>query len=313
LHRIIYHMDADGKAAAAIVAHFERIKGFTEIEFYPTNYGLPLDRSTWDGVNDTVFMVDFSLEPVDIMLEMARTFKNFVWIDHHSTSIAIADKSAELRDLKGIRESGLSGCELSWMYFSAEPIPEAIKLIGDWDCWRSGSNWRDRVIPMQSFLYVNNDDPRNTELWESLINGGDLETNLAIGRIAQKARDRMATDLIVSSSFVAKFAGRRAILCNGSLRNSTIFVNNFDMAKGAFDLMVVFNLVKGKYIAVSLYSTNPGIHCGELAVLIGEAGPIPSGGGHKGAAGFECTWEYLWTLIDQVEDSAPWRLSSTKK
>lgn len=48
-----------------------------------------------------------------------------------------------------------------------------------------------------------------------------------------------------------------------------------------YDLMITFVRRKDKLWNVSLYSTKPEIDCGEIAKSFG-------GGGHKGAAGFQC-------------------------
>ena len=48
-----------------------------------------------------------------------------------------------------------------------------------------------------------------------------------------------------------------------------------------YDLMITFCRRKDKLWNVSLYSTKPDIDCGAIAKSFG-------GGGHKGAAGFQC-------------------------
>jgi oligoribonuclease NrnB/cAMP/cGMP phosphodiesterase (DHH superfamily) len=302
-------MDSDGKAAAAVVAHFLRAEGKTNIYFHPINFGMALNMTGWDRQTDEVFLVDFSFQPLSKMLDFIDSMHHVTWIDHHATSIEMEEHEPDLQKVSGIRESGLSGCELTWRYFTEEPFPKVLKLIGDWDTWRRGYNWETEVLPFQSFLYVNDDRPMNIKLWEQLLAAKEVDQWLGLGRIARFVQDRVDESLIGAASFVGKFAGYRAVMCNGS-GSSLMFERNFDVSK--FELMILFQLKQGKYVTVSVYGVGEQIDCGQLAKKLGEAGPIPSGGGHAKAAGFQCTWEYLQRLITDVEDSKPWRTSKKK-
>lgn len=310
MHRIVYHMDSDGKAAAAVVAHFLREEGKTDIYFHPINYGMSFNMTGWDRQRDQIFLVDFSFQPLSKMLDFVESLPNLTWIDHHATALEMEEENRSLLRIPGRREVGLAGCELAWQYFTQKPLPKALKLIGDWDTWRRGPNWEAEVVPLQSFLYINDDRPMNVKLWEQLLSATDIESWLGLGRIARLVQNRMDDSLIGAASFVGKFAGYRAVMCNGA-GNSMMFERNFDVNK--FELMILFQLKQGKYVTVSIYGINPDIDCGQLAKKLGEAGPIPSGGGHDKAAGFQCDWEYLWTLIRDVEDSKPWRTSSSRQ
>lgn len=314
MRRIIYHMDADGKAAAAVVAHFLRKEGKNDIYFHPINYGMELNMTGWDREKDEVFLVDFSFQPLDKMLEFVGDLNHVVWIDHHITAIEMEAQSDILLKIPGLRENGPAGCELAWAYYTDAPPPKGIVLIGEWDTWRRGANWETEVVPFQSFLYMNDDRPMNSKLWEAIIacqaDSQELGSWLGLGRIARMVQNRMEDAVIGAASFVGKFAGHRAVMCNGA-GSSLMFERNYDVNK--FDLMVFFQLKQGKYVTVSIYGTDKDIHCGHLAKQLGEAGPIPSGGGHAKAAGFQGTWEYVWSLVSDVEDGKPWRISSAKQ
>jgi oligoribonuclease NrnB/cAMP/cGMP phosphodiesterase (DHH superfamily) len=310
MNRIIYHMDSDGKAAAAVIAHFLRAVGKTDIYFHPINYGMSLNMTGWDREKDDVFLVDFSFQPLSKMLDFIDSIEHVTWIDHHATALEMEEHADVLSRVPGIREVGLAGCELAWQYFTQTPIPKALQLIGDWDTWRCGANWESEVVPFQSFLYINDDRPMNVTLWKQVLAATDIEPWLGLGRIARLVQNRMEDTLIGAASFVGKFAGHKAVMCNGG-GNSMMFERTYDLSK--FELMVLFQLKQGKYVSVSIYGIKPDLDCGQLAKKLGEAGPNPSGGGHAKAAGFQCSWEYLWSLIEDVEDGKPWRITSTKK
>jgi oligoribonuclease NrnB/cAMP/cGMP phosphodiesterase (DHH superfamily) len=271
---------------------------------------MSFNMTGWDRQRDQIFLVDFSFQPLSKMLDFVESLPNLTWIDHHATALEMEEENRSLLRIPGRREVGLAGCELAWQYFTQKPLPKALKLIGDWDTWRRGPNWEAEVVPLQSFLYINDDRPMNVKLWEQLLSATDIESWLGLGRIARLVQNRMDDSLIGAASFVGKFAGYRAVMCNGA-GNSMMFERNFDVNK--FELMILFQLKQGKYVTVSIYGINPDIDCGQLAKKLGEAGPIPSGGGHDKAAGFQCDWEYLWTLIRDVEDSKPWRTSSSRQ
>lgn len=310
MNRIIYHMDSDGKCAAAVVAHFLRRSGKNNIYFHPINYGMALNMPGWDRQNDEIFLVDFSFQPLSKMVDFVESLQHVVWIDHHATAIEMESQSEILSQVPGLRESGPAGCELAWQYYDSGTPPKSVTLIGEWDTWRRGKNWDDEVTPFQSFLYLNDDRPQNSKFWEQVLACKDLDKWISLGRIARLVQNRMEDTVIGSASFVGKFAGHKAVLCNGA-GNSLMFERNFDLSK--FDMMVMFQLKQGKFVTVSLYGVNPAIDCGQLAKKLGEAGPIPSGGGHAQAAGFQCDWDYLWTLITDVQDGKEWRTNSTRQ
>jgi len=323
MHRILYHMDADGHASGAIVATALLRDGVEEkeIDFHPINYGMEVPLL--DYKNDNVYMVDFSLQPDEKMVDFCEKLGDrLVWIDHHDTAVDIERKynlhsvgglrAATFYDLDGRPDDDrkISACELVWIFnFPNDDIPRFIELIGEWDTWR----WKDMDqsdAPLMMF-YLRSDDfnpKRNLWWWrtninlalehpeavESSLNDDWLPTGSAL-RGYQVSQDK---GLMYSKAFEGEFAGHSAILVN-QLGNSEMFKALYDPKK--HDLRVTFQFIKGQYWSISFYSENPDIHCGDLAKKLGEAGPIPSGGGHAGAAGFQTTWEYLSTLITVPE------------
>jgi len=322
MHRILYHMDADGHASGAIVAVRLEQRGVAEsdIAFHPINYGMALPEI--DYVRDYVYMVDFSLQPDDVMAEFAEKLGDrLVWIDHHDTSVEVEEKK-RLEEVKGLRavkwsdmpgyrgdDRKVAGCELTWKYYFEENIPQFITLIGDWDTWRWKDDPESKAPLMMMYLRSADFNPKRMFWWwrtninmsleqpemiDSLLENDWLNT----GAMLLGYQESQNKGLMYSKAFEAEFAGCRAVLVN-QLGNSEMFKALYDPDK--HDLMVTFQLIKGQYWSVSLYTTNPELHCGELAKKLGHAGPRPSGGGHAGAAGFQTDWDYLWGLIKLPE------------
>jgi len=323
MHKILYHMDPDGYASGAIVATTLIRHDIPEemIEFHPINYGMELPEIDYDS--DLVYMVDFSLQPDSVMKEFCdKLGERLVWIDHHDTAIAVESEYG-LQGVRGLRavtfrdlgqvddDRKVAGCELTWRYFFEEKIPEFLELIGEWDTWR----WKDMEFshaPLMIFFLKSGDysPKRNFNWWQTHINLAlefpeSAETLLhddwlpkgSALKDYQKSQDK---GLMFSKAFECKFAGLSAIVVN-QIGNSEMFQELYDPKK--HDLMVGFQLIKGRYWTVSLYSaTTDRIHCGELAKKLGNMGPRPSGGGHAGAAGFQTDWDYLWSLITLIEE-----------
>ncbi len=324
MHRIIFHLDADGFASGAIVATALIRQGIEEkdIEFLPINYGYALPIVDYE--NDQVYMVDFSLQPDDVMVDFAKKLGDrLVWLDHHASSVNLEEKYPDVfSDIKGLRmitwgdlngdddERKIEGCELTWKYYFEEEMPRFIELIGSWDTWRHATEESSDAPAMMFYLRSDDFSPKRNFWWwrtninmsldnpeaiESLLENDWLPTGNAL-RDYQASQDK---GLMYSKAFEAKFAGHRAILVNQG-GNSQMFKALYTTKK--HDLMVTFQLVKGKYWTISLYTETPErVNCGELAKKLGEAGPIPSGGGHEAAAGLQCTWDYFWSLVQLSE------------
>lgn len=309
MHQVIYHMDADGQCAAAIVGYALFNSGVpkTDIYFQAINHGMEVQTKAW-GPKDTIWMVDFSLQPLPVMVTFAEAYDDrFIWIDHHLSALQMEVEAPMLSQIRGIRESGLAGCELAWRHCCRDkPLPEAVELIGKWDTWRRGPDWDTHVVPYQSFLFMADTRPQNWEFWKGVLENPVTEF-LNVGRVVRAVQDKVDSANMNAGAFVCKFDGLKAIATNGA-GNSLMFEKNYE---DAFDLMIMYRQIHGKHVTVSLYSMRDSVNCAEIAQRLGMAGPNPSGGGHKGAAGFQCNWAYLETLISDVEDVKPWKKKST--
>lgn len=285
---IFHKADLDGVCSAAIVKHF-----VPECELYGWDYGMDF---AWNLIMDkrTVYMVDCSLPPED-MKRLAETC-NLVYLDHHKTALD-AMKSAGLLTFKGICTPDRAACEIVWLYFNdTAPIPEAVRLLGTYDSWRSDDpEWETKVLPFQWGMRAQEDvmNP-NSKIWLDLITGipqtlADLGSIRLLGRAIlryQATKNRSACEAgchevcIVPHGIGDPYkVSVTAIACNTTEFNSQFFAGFYDPEK--HDCMAAYmQLATGKW-KVSLYSTKPEIDCGAICKAFG-------GGGHPGAAGFIC-------------------------
>jgi len=266
----------------------------------------------------TVYMVDFSLQPYDQMTRLARAC-NLWWFDHHSEVIKWYETQLHETMIAGIRTTKAAACEICWGFFGkiAQPndrqqeIPTAVRLLGAYDSWRKEDpKWASEILPFQYGARAEEGayDPTH-DLWQKRLLVTDyvdsvheydeaapwlffvIERGSAILRFQHQLYEQIAKDcaFVVEKHpdgwRLAGASGRmtvpelRCLCLNTPLRSSAAFDSVWDPQK--HDLMLAFYLMKDGRWRVSLYSVKPEIDCGALAKTLG-------GGGHRGAAGFQC-------------------------
>lgn len=272
--KCFFHTDMDGKCAGAIVAKaYPHAQG----EYLPINYNqpFPFDKIERD---ETVVIVDFSLQKEGEFERLLEITPSVIWIDHHKTAI---EKYAHLEDrILGIRRDGVSGCELTWEYFyllipfSNQAPPEVVKLLGDYDIW--AFQYGEYTNRLQVGIRLYNTHPLSPD-WDRWLSSDYIPTKeMEEGKIALKYRNSQYAGLIKAWSFPTTFEGYRAIACNAGSVSSQLF----DTVGGDYDLLIPF-VFDGSQWTVSLYTREDEIDVSEIAKKYG-------GGGHKGAAGFQC-------------------------
>lgn len=257
-----------------------------------------------------VYMVDFSL-PVEDMKRLAAC-SDLVWVDHHQTAIDACHAAGV--NPAGLREVFLAACELCWVHFkhgndmsSIKEIPEAVSLLGIYDSWRKDDTyWREALayqyaMRAQEGVYNPESDLWHPEsaVWEKKTPFEMFRLGESILRYLAEVNQRACESGAWYDTFelprgaasipdpggVNTYCGWDAVFCNTIVFNSTFFESVYDPEKHA--IMVAYAQTKDGRWKVSLYSTKSTIDCGAIAKAFG-------GGGHKGAAGFECDklpWE----------------------
>lgn len=294
--RCFYHSaDLDGYCSGAIVKY-----RFPEAVMYPINYGDPFP---WDEIqsSDEVYMVDFCLQPSEDMSKLfSELSERLTWIDHHSSALLTHGEEAGEGGycIPGIRDVRKAACELTWEYlFPDRPVPLAVKLLSLYDSWTyRGHELEDMVLPFQMRLRMEELDPKDwghcAALWKELFTHTPLEDLIDEGRLLlrfdQSQKDKYAQiysfETDIPSWHDDELGNRlttvhKAIAINLGHTNSKVFDSVWD--EGKYDLMIAFVRRSDKQWNVSLYSTKDDIDCGAIAKSFG-------GGGHKGAAGFQC-------------------------
>lgn len=275
--KCFYHSaDLDGHCSGAIVK-----AKFPECEMIGINYGKPFPW-TDIGRGETVYMVDFGLQPFSDM-EKLNNLCELHWIDHHKTAINDAATVGFLASGGQLIEEGKAGCELTWIYLYGPEVapPHAVWLLGRYDVWDHGSS--EDILPFQyGMRQFTNTLPDNTGFWDGVFSHEYLWEKIAdTGRTLLAYEESQNEKFCKAYAFETELNGMSGICANRGFTNSKVFDSVYDPAK--HHLMITFCRLKppaGKW-TVSLYSTRADVDCGSIAKSFG-------GGGHKGAAGFQC-------------------------
>ena len=288
--KCFYHSaDLDGHCSGAIIK-----REFPQCEMIGINYG---QEFPWDKIEDgeAVCMVDFTLQPFEQM-ERLNSMCNLVWIDHHKTEVEEARNRGG--NIQGIQRVGIGACALVWEWLQGhecaviEPMPEAVRLLAEYDEWNHSD---PKALPFQyGFRMFENTWP-DSVIWGKFLCPGIYPQNLAIDEVVRIGEQILKYEASQNEKFCRAYSfdtqfyaqvdisvkPLTAIVCNRGFTNSKVFESVWDPEK--YDLMVTFCRLKppAHKWTVSLYSDKPEIDCGAIARKFG-------GGGHKGAAGFQC-------------------------
>ena len=105
-----YHRgDLDGVSSAAIIC--KKFKN-DNITLIGVEYGETIDEASYIKDVDVVYVVDYTFEPFDRMVELNKNY-NLIWVDHHKTSPQYVEKhggkfEGVLGDNTGISFSSIS-------------------------------------------------------------------------------------------------------------------------------------------------------------------------------------------------------------
>lgn len=271
----LYHgVDLDGYCSAAIWSR--SVCG--EKKLIPMNYGYDTPWGELDGSDVT--LVDFSLQPWGEMERLLDVASSVTWIDHHK-SVIDEWKSHGARFIRGSRDTLKAACELAWeFYFPDCLMPQGVFLLGDYDCWRHSDTNTMRFQMGMRFQAM--EDPCDSR-WEQVLNT-DAEYHEAwikntcdIGDVILQWEAKQQARTVRSSWFPVEFSGKRWMAVNAGGISSKFWDSVWDAEQ--FDGMLGFCWRPQGCWTVSLYS--PKIDCGQIAKDNG-------GGGHAGAAGFQC-------------------------
>lgn len=266
---VFYHSPCMDGFAAAWAAH--RCFG-DRAEYIGVNYGKPFPLEKCDG--RTVYFVDFSLKRGPMSEVVARSHSVTI-LDHHKTA------EAELAGIK-VREHDVvvfdmekSGARLAWEHFHDTPVPRLIEYVEDRDLWRFQLKHSELVSDWLS-AYAEDD----FETWDLIAIDIDdnFETVLRDAGVIRAYKDR-AIELALPNAHPIEFDGHVGLAVNQSSANLISEIAGALAERATFGACY-YRKPDGEWV-VSLRSRSGGLDVSEIASRRG-------GGGHAGAAGFQC-------------------------
>ena len=278
--KCFYHSaDLDGKCSAAIVR-----RKYPDIELIGIDYGQDFN---WDGLaGEDVIMVDFSIQyagdrggPFLLMECLHACTRSFTWIDHHKTAME-AEATSQDTVIPGIRREGIGACVLTWEHlFPGEPVPRSVQLLGEYDVWNHSD---PDCLAFQYGARLYDLKPGNG-MWEVLLMepSQTQEGLVDDGKIILEYQSQQNKGHARTLCFDAEMDGLMLLVANGGPTNSQFFDSLWDAEKYHAMCLFQWRPKSGKW-TVSLYSDRDDVDVSEVCKARG-------GGGHKGAAGFQCS------------------------
>lgn len=274
----IYHSrDLDGWTSAAIVR-----EQFPDVKLLGYDYGEdPNSIISQIGEGEWTVMVDVSF-PIAKIMELGRKVMwQLTLIDHHISFIneyaewadKYKDESLPIRTVFDIRQAA---CELTWEHFCGLPIPEAVRLLGAYDCFRhKGTDESEDVMYFQYWARSVADNPKKASLFLEM---GDetIKTALSYGKVIHRYLS-VEAESIYKKGIPMDFDGHKFIAFNRERFNVVNF--GIDYHKDGYEGAACFWYTGDNKWTFSLYNDNGKVDCSEICKKRG-------GGGHKGAAGF---------------------------
>lgn len=288
----LYHStDLDGHCGGAICA-----KAKPGIHLHGIDYG---DQLPWDLIDGSdLIAVDWSFSPVEVLLEILMRVNSLVWLDHHKTSVEVREKLDDYDHLTTVLDTSKAGCEIAWEYFYPnEPMPLAVWLLGRYDVW---DHQDDRVIPFQYRLRMEETDPvqywsdsDTGMIWDQLLTPRIGEYGVPVskfstpsvvqrfineGYLLERYQRSGNAKIAQRMTYELQWLDMRWLVVNRCWTGSKLFESVWDPNK--YHGMISFGW-DGRRWRVSLYTDRHDVDVSAIATAHG-------GGGHAGAAGFEC-------------------------
>ena len=288
--KCFYHNDADGRCAGFWVYYCAGLSDVNDnAEFIEMSYEKPFPMDIIRP-DEQVYIVDYSISP-DEMRELLKITKDVTWIDHHKT--AIEKYEGFEHDIRGVRIDGIAACMLTYCYLHrmtvgglgeirpfdirmTEDAPCFTKLIADWDVWKF--DYGDETRKFVTAFNAEDFRPKSTN-WHRFVDDNiDRNAELVMigwGATMIRYRDGWAKECLKRFGFETEFEGLKCFAVNLGNCNSEYFKS---LPEGKYDVFMPFAF-NGEKWTVSMYSTTH-----DISGICKKYG----GGGHAGAAGFQC-------------------------
>lgn len=281
--KIFHHnKDMDGYTSGAILK-----TKYTDAEYIGWDY-TDSPPNIQELINEDIILIDITFK-LDFLQEIAKVSNSLTVIDHHLSFKRQVEELEKTENIlfNYIYDANLSACELGWSYCYPDlKIPVAVKLIGEYDTWRSSDSdrWEEVIMPFHYYMYgiANKMEDIPSYIFEEIL---DLSYYIKIGKSIMNYQNTMNESSAVKNSFEkTAYGGFKCLCINYYPFNSNVLLSKWDTSK--YDLSMGFSYNGNKW-SVSLRSVGDF----DVSKIAKERG----GGGHKNAAGFEVdSFDKIW-------------------
>ena len=286
---IIHHHDLDGYVAGDIA-----LLKYPDAETLSLGYDHPEQVPDMErlGAYAMVVIVDYCL-PAPQMTELCRR-GTAVWIDHHVSAIRAAVEHG-FDALPGLRSapdaSPECGAELAWRFFMGGEPPRFVRLVGEYDTFRSSHDpvFDEEVMPFfyatqlhfeQEYLPANAAGEHfRLRTAADFQDEARCEEMLRQGRLIRDYVEEYYRRAVAESAYVRDLWGFRVLCFNCYGHGSVVVKPGFDPQKHDLMMRYSYNGCKWGYGLFTDAEVKPDVDVSAIARRYG-------GGGHRTAAGF---------------------------
>lgn len=294
-HLIIYHGNCSDGFVAGLVAYASRIARIYEAPVGPDQHTLfvPVNVSRLEEEIDR--LPDAGLAWAFDVSFTKKTFEKFInrypgarVFDHHISS------KKEIGDHPSFTfDNEMSGATLAWKFFYPDRrIPQIVSYVEDRDLWRNKLPHTKEVC---AWLYdqigrsFGLDPATGFQAWlPYILHDSWVEEAKTKGRVMLE-QQQSEVSWIVKTARIVNLREKKVAVVNTMLHISDVGDRLCITLPVDYSLMWYYDHSKGQF-KVSLRSGENGADVSQIASACG-------GGGHKHAAGFEATLEFMFLLF----------------
>lgn len=282
MNHIIYHDHCiDGFGAAFIAARFFETMD-ADYSLIPHSYGDALEFNPGLESADTIFILDYSFDPV-VIENLCGMCKEVVWLDHHKTAIdkwdayLYTETVQKPANLKLVLDKSRSGTGITFDWFYSNTVrPMWVHWIEDRDLWKFQYGETSKAFHAAISSY-----PRVVADWYYLLTEGaynDYENLVAEGAAILRAHTQRVKEIADGCAVPIVIDGQKGFAANCSGYYASDVGHELAERSGTFGATWYQN--ESGDIKWSLRAaSNNKVDVAEIASKFG-------GGGHRSAAGF---------------------------
>jgi len=287
---VYFHDDPDGWSSARILykalndgSFYKKTNWpkFSNIQWIHIQYGEEA-KLTKIHKDDYVVMLDFSVQPFSKMIDIAQTVNGFLWIDHHKSAIEEAKKHKFCESFDNVTcylKEGFGACYFvhEFFYPNKQP-PKWLELVAKADVWKHTND--NATHHIMEFMKTYSKQLRNPQspIWNRLER--NLDSVLKVGKVTYDINLKQTVEFLEKFGFETRIGNYSAICVNMKTNSLPFEQLGYDEK---YDIMVAF-FYTGSVWTISMFSKK--VDVSEIAKKMG-------GGGHAGAAGFQCDTQTL--------------------